>query len=110
MSNSAPHTPTPWRLDHSHISAWADAPRYGRVFTCDIGHSDWHKAKNSPGLANAAFIVRAVNSHDAMLDVLVDVWFHLSDTTDPTLRKIADNARAVLDKAITTGSKESGAK
>jgi len=60
----------------------------------------WAGHQSMPELEhNAALIIRAVNSHEAMVDVLVDVWFHLSDTTDPTLRKIADNARAALDKA-----------
>ncbi len=29
-------------------------------------------------------------------DLLVDIWFHLSDTDDKTLRGIADRARALL--------------
>lgn len=29
-------------------------------------------------------------------DLLVDIWFHLADTDDATLRGIADRARALI--------------
>lgn len=63
-------------------------------------HAD---SPRSIGMADATIIIAAsdeIASLRAQLasaqEVLTDVWFHFSATDDPTLRKIADAARANL--------------
>lgn len=57
------HTPTPWRLDGWDIKS---AENQGRHI---VAHSDSAWAHNRDG-ANATFIVRAVNAHDALVEAL----------------------------------------
>lgn len=43
---------------------------------------------------------QAASKVEAADDLLVDIWFHLADTDDETLRGIADRARALLPGAV----------
>ena len=68
MSNAetATHTPTPWKASKPEASSgwWYIDPMdsgFGDIATC------WD-ALTSMGEANAAFIVRAANAHDALLE------------------------------------------
>ena len=56
----AQHTPTPWNLNGRHI----DAEKGNKLI---VSLRSEHDAEN---LANAAFIVRACNSHDALVEAL----------------------------------------
>lgn len=56
------HTPTPWRIEDDTIKAGKNDTHLFDIYEC-------------PGLgvaaeANAAFIVRAVNSHDTLVEAL----------------------------------------
>lgn len=44
--------------------------------------------------------VKAVNNYQSMQDVLVDVWFHFSASDDPTFRKMAEAARALIPDPV----------
>jgi len=75
--NSAEHTPTPWFFSDpenggiGHINSNPEGSFYGDIATV------W-----SDGLANAAFIVKAVNNHDALVKALEGVAeFCSADTT-----------------------------
>ncbi len=92
------HTPTPWHLhkthDHAaHISncACVHMTRPENIIGCEIDP------------ANAAFIVRAVNNHDALVSSLSDLIQALDEdgrfdkNPDPT--SISGRARAALNAA-----------
>ena len=60
MKKITTHTPTPWRNDlHNNILA-------GDVTVATV----WGDNKDKPTKENAAFIVRAVNSHEALLEAV----------------------------------------
>lgn len=72
------HTPTPWTYgdsDHNHNAVVmteggniiALCPKHGVGFTKPGEVAPWHNAN-----ANAAFIVQAVNSHQALVEALKD--------------------------------------
>lgn len=67
LPSGAGHTPTPWNLDSDDIGMWINAEcnpiPLAKMCTKNNAHS--HEA-------NAAFIVRAVNSHDALVGALED--------------------------------------
>jgi hypothetical protein len=88
----AEHTPTPWDLCRHLESAekdtackcgyrggiWGDA---GELLVCEMRNCDLHEGHDmipvgdrATQLANAAFIVKAVNSHDALVKALQSVW------------------------------------
>lgn len=108
------HTPTPWRVETGTTLIWGDCT------ICDDGTtpdrlgvpvadaqlarpwSDGRPSYNEAD-ANAAFIVRAVNSHDALVKALENIAGNdeeprvmLSGTTAEGLRNIA---RAALEAA-----------
>ena len=61
------HTPTPWHLNVN--SAWSDATKdRGPVFVCTMV-TGTHVLEDQ-NEANAAYIVRAVNSHERLLNLL----------------------------------------
>lgn len=61
------HVSTPWTLGGS--AAWSEAAKdRGPVFVCDM-HEGTHVPVGT-NQANARFIVRAVNSHQALIDAL----------------------------------------
>ena len=60
------HTPTPWKLDGNDIVVDAQG-----MIACAYGFIVNGKAIRTPEtFANAAFIVRAVNSHEALINAL----------------------------------------
>lgn len=105
------HTSLPWFVEAStgemdgkarfetgsKVLIYSDDCPYHPVADCSCNHSCRMPGEQED---NAAFIVKAVNGYDATQDLLVDIWFHLSDTTDPTLRKIADRARALIPDPV----------
>lgn len=74
------HTPTPWRVEEGTDLIWGkcseeDMTTYGMGFPIVTGFSgmgSWTKGR--PDMdereANAAFIVKAVNSHQALVDAV----------------------------------------
>ena len=75
MTKTANHTPTPWRRDETDESCFV-IPRNDLQtvqIVCVLGeHSD---VADATDYANAAFIVRAVNSHDALVEALEAVLY-----------------------------------
>lgn len=62
------HTPTPWKYGHVGTDALWIGPDYNRTPVAHIDHNMEYARDNSR--ANAAFIVRAVNSHDKLVEAL----------------------------------------
>ena len=101
------HTPTPWYKDNSFINfdyTDSDGNRYHGTI-CELG------LRGSIQSANAAFIVRAVNSHDRLVEALrgfVNLYLIADGRDEP--KAIPDvlcqwrNARAIL--AELDGDKE----
>lgn len=81
------HTPTPWYLEITPSALWigvekAAGGKVGDIVTSlDVGeeYNPWY---NDQAKANAAFIVLAVNSHDALVEALT--WA-LGQMSKPTL-------------------------
>jgi hypothetical protein len=68
------HTKTPWRVHDEFILAGGEG-RGGKVIA--MNHDRIHYEAESDNLANAAFIVRAVNAHDALVAACEELCFHL---------------------------------
>jgi len=74
------HTPTPWRVEQESTQIWnvideQDQTTYALgypIVTCRTSPcSSWAKGPNvDEGEANAAFIVKAVNSHEKLVEAL----------------------------------------
>lgn len=105
MTNTAKHTPTPWEIvEHTAIN---DVKEY-RVFS---GYDEIAVCRNTVGgivavtqlpvEANAAFICRAVNCHDELLDVLVRVMNEIEHggASGTALRAMTEDAHAAIAKA-----------
>jgi len=85
------HTKLPWH--HSRKSVYVSDINHNCIAQMILGQDE--------NEANADFIVKAVNSFEETQGLLTDIWFHFSATDDPTLRSIADRARAILDPVST---------
>lgn len=87
MSSESEHTPTPWAYRPNEHDDWgwirdaegaiAAAARDGRVYSDRWG--EFRAAKKDPYEANAAFIVKAVNSYDAMRSALEELQILVSE-------------------------------
>jgi len=87
-STTAKHTPTPW----SRYKNAAHGPEGDCVFVCN--------GIDSPNDANAEFIVRAVNSHEALLAAAKDAIEYCSDLIGPA---IAQRLREAIAQAEQEG-------
>lgn len=78
------HTPTPWKLnkalDGEHV-VYDPQTQYGIAYTHSGDGKGAHIEDEDTRLANAAFIVRAVNAHDALVKALEDSRHFLSIIT-----------------------------
>lgn len=104
----ASHSPLPWRVsdsvdeggmieisDDGEVTSLAEVAPYNEAVTA--GHADAEAI--AIGRANAAFIVRAVNAHDALKTSLAELldWFVGGDDyADVTLAERCAKARAAL--------------
>jgi hypothetical protein len=94
---SAKHTPTPWHLTNDEIRSECTRDRF--VASCefiDFIKGDDDTAEN---LANAAFIVRAANNHDALVEIARTMAAEMTaDSTGDMIRygQAVDRARALL--------------
>lgn len=80
------HTPTPWAYRPNEHDDWgwirdadgnlAATARDGRVWSEDFDR--YREAKTDPYEPNAAFICKAVNNHDALVQALKDALCELS--------------------------------
>lgn len=72
MTNETKHTPTPWKQDG--LEVWATKPvRFNLVSsgTPRICLVDNHHSESRFEIANAAHIVKCVNLHDELVEVLL---------------------------------------
>lgn len=107
-STRMPHTPVPWAIDPDTDDRWSivDKPG-GRWLSNGIATIDYTGGNAE---ANAAFIVKAVNAHDEMVEVLRKTLRVMSQR-DNCLDCFADNltgehgalcvarkARAILER------------
>jgi hypothetical protein len=102
----AEHTKTPWRVERGVIVAGSEDD-----YVCDTACY----RKSSENEANAAFIVRAVNAHDEMVEALTAgeaalveaisrledacTELHDEDYNDPFLNHALETMRVALSKA-----------
>jgi hypothetical protein len=108
------HTPTPWVLCHHLQSPEKDASckcgyrggiwgGSGEVLVCEMGTCNCYEGHDmidvgnrSTQLANAAFIVKAVNNHAALVKALIEII----DAYDYCTLDPADRGYSVLSDAI----------
>lgn len=62
------HTPAPWHYGHVGTDALWIGPGYNQTPVAHVDHDMEYARDNSR--ANAAFIVRAVNAHDDLVEAL----------------------------------------
>ena len=94
----AEHTPTPWGLnpDDRPGMAWnveiveGDNPDMRIAFMANGRHSE----------ANAAFIVKAVNNHDALVKALQGAMVVLESMPRPTTGLVSNELQAAFDKRV----------
>ena len=98
------HTPTPWKVfttpDGRKLVGIAREDGEGVL---DAGFGVW-AWKDAEGIANAELVVKAVNSHDALVKSLADALAAFedikrlcADSTDDMLHFIGKVAEAVLE-------------
>lgn len=97
------HTPTPWQSNHDDILA-SDDP-------CDVVAVVVERDDFDETLANAEFIVRAVNSHDKLVKALEECkHWHQGDKwrgSDDADQKGAWNRHmAIIDEALAAAKGE----
>lgn len=93
--NKPQHTPTPWHL-HDTENATICGPDHLSLALCEA-----RSRKGSENDANAAFIVRAVNSHEALLDVVKEALCHLDpnceyDGANANGKEVSEYAKLVI--------------
>ncbi len=121
MTVEAKHTPGEWRVEQGTTLIWGDCnpddqTNYGMgypIAECRLTPSaSWAKGprKVEEAQANAAHIVRCVNSHDALVEALeaLEVLVALNEDSGPfggelyhdRVDRAWDRARAAIAKAI----------
>lgn len=91
-SGEFPHTPTPWFHGSMHGDRKQMVFAEGRALClCQPDYRALpHESDQALMEANAAFIVRAVNAHDAMLAALEAMVKPWADRSDELLQRYAD--------------------
>lgn len=99
-------TPRPWSTHEgsqgASVRLYAGGKRIGIVWNCNRGYRQHLRPSEDEGRANAALIVRAVNSFDDIVDVLSDIlaFGHPSGAAELVIyRGLVDRARDALAKA-----------
>lgn len=91
------HTPTPWHVIEGNKSIYICNPKGTPIAELNlyIGDSGFI-TKDKNGIANADFIVRAVNCHDELVDVLnlLNKEVYLQDKTSNSTFKRMQNILA----------------
>ena len=72
------HTPTPWIVDPGTVTIHAQNPINGSCIASVLGTGD--EDSDQVSLADAEFIVRACNSHEALLEAAKRAYTHISLT------------------------------
>ncbi len=99
MAEHTPHTPTPWLYCHQDKRGDLATVCYVADFcvTADTPSYEFHGTPEQ----DAAFIVRAVNSHDALVDILTELLG--ADGHDAFEEAFWERARAALSLAQPEG-------
>lgn len=113
-AGSSEHTTTPWQLCHHLQSAEKDAScpcgyrggiwgDDGELLVCEMRNCDLHEGHDmtpvgdrATQLANATFIVKAVNAHEAMIEALKDIRLEASKLGAASHAKIFDIATRAM--------------
>ena len=111
-AGKAAHSPLPWRVNGNHIEARPD-PENSDTYWAEVAYLDteWFERITE---ANAQFIVRACNSHAALVEALRKMMKLAADFEDaakgdcemPELSEadsIHDQARAAIARATGQG-------
>lgn len=101
MSNPA-HTPLPWKASDSGTGIWSAGEPLGKNKIIAICSSDAVSRPKDENTANAAFILRACNSHYELLEALENLikaigFADINDpgiSTDEALKAIQNARRA----------------
>jgi hypothetical protein len=88
-----PHSPTPWAVNYAHPDVWLESESE------ENNLADVHGASFEESKANAAYIVRCVNAHEALVDALKAVLNVLApvinDVHDIRLADASDDPRII---------------
>lgn len=98
MQIESKHVQTPWELSDGDTSIWGTSPLNARVRIADIRqHSPMNGIDNK---ATARLIVRAVNSHEKLLDLVkrINYAFYV-DGTSKALMPIMAETKAIIAEA-----------
>ncbi len=99
------HTPTPWIASNQYL--YAGNPE--RSLPIASGQHDWATdrggASHEEAVANAAFIVKACNSHDALVKALEEIGY-IDDFLDAnTAKRMLGIARDALSELCKNAGK-----
>lgn len=93
--NKPQHTPTPWTVFGFSSVETVKKYRGDRLEICEAFTSQIDSAEAK---ANAAFIVRAVNSHEELLG-MAKAWVEIMDADPTTPKDILVKAKQAIAKA-----------
>lgn len=115
--NPSSHTPTPWRMYlQGDSTSWRITPKPEGVPATGLGEIASIPNYGEESQANAAFIVRAVNAHDSLVEALRNVvaafggdmdWWNneglsrhesTGKTSEEIRQEVLEEARAALKK------------
>lgn len=97
MTQETKHTPTPWYVKN-YGTHWNN-PDIEDIAVC-YGDDDEHICDTVYEEADAAFIVRAVNSHEDLISALQEIHDGISSCMgDPAFFEIKEKAAEALAKA-----------
>lgn len=106
-AGEAAHTPTPWQLTPIDNAIrgriyWVTAPARGhlkKIFIADAGFDVDGANTRKEADANAAFIVRACNSHDALVEALAEAEIALATIECQDTNQASKNLRFAKERA-----------
>ncbi len=78
------HTPTPWHI--RDVDTYTIRSQHG----CEVARAARHHIPADEIKANAAFIVRAVNAHDALVEALTKAQGHIKCSLNGWFAPYAD--------------------
>ena len=99
--NTQYHTPTPWMASEGQLYNYDNISKdSGKT----LAYIPYYDEENERDRANAAFIVQAVNSHDALVEALTVIMSEIDEqqkcgggySIDTHLLETLDKARAAL--------------
>lgn len=102
MSENAKHTPIPWRVDPSFPhDVQSESGLEIATVNPEVMTGGKKPKDASEVVENAEFIVRAVNSHDALLEMLYEALPSVeeADKFNKPWKKLGPRVRALLSKA-----------